>query len=125
MKFYRLFGLSLLVAGASSGVSAYMNANCGSADDWPSHHLCCSQPGASENSIWAAAPGSGWHCTYQQRSNCGVNTHIWDNDGKFVTQDTMPSYCKARGQGDPVYDGRPPAMKLESEPVTAATQQTH
>lgn len=57
MKFYRLFGLSLLVAGASSGVSAYMNANCGSADDWPSHHLCCSQPGASENSIWAAAPG--------------------------------------------------------------------
>lgn len=117
MKLCQTLGVCAIIMGLSSITLAFENANCGSADDWPSHHLCCSQPGASENSIWAAAPGSGWHCTYQQRSNCGASTHLWDNDGKYVTSDTMYTYCWARGQSYPVFDGKPvpPPEKLDDE----------
>ncbi|GAA4649989.1 hypothetical protein GCM10023116_22720 [Kistimonas scapharcae] len=88
----------------------YRKANCGRADDWSSHHICCSEPGASENSVWAAAPGREWQCIEQPRSNCESSTRIWDNGKKVLTQNTMPSYCKARGKGAVLFDGRPPPI---------------
>ncbi len=93
-----------------SGALGYRKANCGRADDWSSHHICCSEPGASENSVWAAAPGRDWQCIDQPRSNCESNTRIWDNSKKVLTQNTMPAYCKARGKGAVLFDGRPPPI---------------
>lgn len=105
MKYHALYNSTLLAISIALPLAshAYSNADCGSKQDMSSHFLCCINPNAESQSVWAPAPNDNWYCVAGQENNCIEKTPVFDDKTWKKTHENMTEWCKQHHKEPPIF----------------------